>query len=55
MRKALGIDLLALGLTGEAEAFDERLIGSGSGSHPDPTSIPTESEAIAILEEARRA
>ncbi|MFE2994237.1 hypothetical protein ACFXG4_04800 [Nocardia sp. NPDC059246] len=57
LRKALAIDVLALGLTGEAkafaEAFAERLIGSGS--HPDPIPMPSESVPTPIPKEADHA
>ncbi|MFE3051584.1 hypothetical protein [Nocardia sp. NPDC059239] len=53
LRKALGIDLMALGLTGEAAAAAERLIGSRS--HPDPIPMPSESVPSPIPEEANRA
>ncbi|MFE3059095.1 hypothetical protein [Nocardia sp. NPDC059239] len=53
LRKAFGIDLLALGLTGEAETFAMRLIGSGS--HPDPIPMPSESVPNPIPKEARDA
>ncbi|MGW4119865.1 hypothetical protein [Nocardia sp. NPDC004711] len=51
--EALAVDLLALGLTGDAAESVERLIGPESD--PDPTPIPSGSAPVGILKEARHA